>query len=326
MEPYPLHYSRRPRAKDSVDPNFRMMLDELQRMEARLKDTIEGHYGGLDRRVDAIEQKTDEHLVSLEMARTKVEMGRADLEKQFDGLHLELGRLNQFMERESLVNRQERSGIFVDPPAGAAVGGADTSHADTSNRDREYGSSLPNSRIPGSGMSNPGIPHCHPEYSSEQSRGRPNQSIAESVRASQGKLPKIQFPSFSGDDPQLWKSHCENYFELYSVESNLWVKVALMHLDGPTTRWFQSAERRLRQVDWGEFCSLLHERFGRAQHEALIRQLFHIRQTSSVTAYVDQFSALVDQWTTYESEANPLYYATRFVDGLREEIRSMVMI
>jgi hypothetical protein len=35
---------------------------------------------------------------------------------------------------------------------------------------------------------------------------------------------------------------------------------------------------------------------------------------------------LLDQLTTYESEANPLYYATRFVDGLREEIRSMVMI
>jgi hypothetical protein len=34
----------------------------------------------------------------------------------------------------------------------------------------------------------------------------------------------------------------------------------------------------------------------------------------------------VDQLTTYESEANSLYYATRFVDGLREEIRSMVMI
>jgi hypothetical protein len=41
---------------------------------------------------------------------------------------------------------------------------------------------------------------------------------------------------------------------------------------------------------------------------------------------VDQFSALVEQLTAYESEANPLYYATRFVDGLREEIRSMVMI
>jgi hypothetical protein len=58
------------------------------------------------------------------------------------------------------------------------------------------------------------------------------------------------------------------------VESNLWVKVALMHLEGPVARWFQSAERCLCQIDWGEFCSVLHERFGRDQHEALIRKFF----------------------------------------------------
>jgi hypothetical protein len=65
---------------------------------------IEGRCGGLNCHVDDIEQKTEERLVSLEMARTEVEMGRADLEKQFDGLRLELGRLNRFMERESLAN------------------------------------------------------------------------------------------------------------------------------------------------------------------------------------------------------------------------------
>jgi hypothetical protein len=45
-----------------------------------------------------------------------------------------------------------------------------------------------------------------------------------------------------------------------------------------------------------------------------------------VTEYVDQFSILIDQLVAYEAEANPLYYATRFVDGLKEEIRAIVMI
>jgi hypothetical protein len=35
---------------------------------------------------------------------------------------------------------------------------------------------------------------------------------------------------------------------------------------------------------------------------------------------------LVDQSVAYESDANPLYYAMRFVDGLRDDIRSVVMI
>jgi hypothetical protein len=26
---------------------------------------------------------------------------------------------------------------------------------------------------------------------------------------------KLQFPVFSRDDPQLWRSRCENYFDMY---------------------------------------------------------------------------------------------------------------
>jgi hypothetical protein len=62
---------------------------------------MEGHCNGLDHCVDDIEQKTEERLVSPEMVHTEVETGRAGLEKQFNRLQLEVGRL---MERESLMN------------------------------------------------------------------------------------------------------------------------------------------------------------------------------------------------------------------------------
>jgi hypothetical protein len=71
---------------------------------------------------------------------------------------------------------------------------------------------------------------------------------------------------------------------------------------------------------------MIHVRFGRDQHEALIRQLFHINQAGSVSEYVQQFSTLVDQLASYESDYSPLYYVMRFVDGLCDDIRSMVMI
>jgi hypothetical protein len=147
-----------------------------------------------------------------------------------------------------------------------------------------------------------------------------------SVHTGQGKLPKMQFPVFNGEDPQLWRSRCESYFDMYGVELSLWVQVASMHLEGLAARWLQSVERRLKHANWHEFCSLIHDRFGRDQHDALIHQLFHMRQEGFVTEYVDQFSALVGQLSAYESKANLLYYAMRFVDGLREKIKSMVMI
>jgi len=39
-------------------------------------------------------------------------------------------------------------------------------------------------------------------------------------------LPKLDFPSFSGENPQFWKAKCEKYFNVYSVHLDLWVRVA----------------------------------------------------------------------------------------------------
>ena len=50
-------------------------------------------------------------------------------------------------------------------------------------------------------------------------------------------LPKLDFPSFDGDNPQFWKTRCEKYFEVYSVPSELWVWVATLHFTGNAARW-----------------------------------------------------------------------------------------
>jgi hypothetical protein len=72
MEPYPNHYSRRPRANESVaatvvESSVRVFLDELQKMESRLDDRIKDHCSELERRV----AETEERLISLEMARAE---------------------------------------------------------------------------------------------------------------------------------------------------------------------------------------------------------------------------------------------------------------
>lgn len=37
---------------------------------------------------------------------------------------------------------------------------------------------------------------------------------------------------------------------------------------------------------WRQFCQSIQQRFGREQHELVIRKLFHIRQTSSIQDYI----------------------------------------
>ena len=65
-------------------------------------------------------------------------------------------------------------------------------------------------------------------------------------------------------------------------------------------------------------------RFGKDQHKLLVRQLFHIHQSASVQEYIDKFTRLVDQLIAYGRNTDPIYYAMRFVDGLRTDIRAAV--
>jgi hypothetical protein len=67
------------------------------------------------------------------------------------------------------------------------------------------------------------------------------------------------------------------------------------------------------------------DRFGKDQHAILVRQLFHIKQTSSVE-YIEKFAGLVDELTAYESKPDPLHYTMCFIDGLRDDIRVVVLI
>jgi hypothetical protein len=84
----------------------------------------------------------------------------------------------------------------------------------------------------------------------------------------------------------------------------------------------QSLDHRGRQFSWEQFCKLVLGRFGKSQYEVLIRQLFRIRQNSSVQEYIDKFSELVDELLAYTRNTDPLFFAMRFIDGLRDDICS----
>jgi hypothetical protein len=136
----------------------------------------------------------------------------------------------------------------------------------------------------------------------------------------------MNFPSFDGDSPKLWQKRAEDYFTMYSVDPIVWIKVSTMHFTSAAARWLQSVEGQLSHLSWMDFCHMIRDCFGKDQHAVLIRQLFHIRQTSSVADYVDRFSQLVDQLRAYCPNSDPLYNIMHFVDGLRDDIRSVVMV
>ena len=70
----------------------------------------------------------------------------------------------------------------------------------------------------------------------------------------------------------------------------------------------------------------MHDRFDHDQHESLIRQLFHIRQITTVSDYLTRFTTLVDHLKAYSTTQDQLYFTMRFVDGLRHGIKSIVLL
>jgi hypothetical protein len=58
----------------------------------------------------------------------------------------------------------------------------------------------------------------------------------------------------------------------------------------------------------------------------LIRQLFHIKQTDSVSSYIENFAELVDQLAAYSGSTDPQFYTQRFIDGLKDDVKSVVLL
>lgn len=141
-----------------------------------------------------------------------------------------------------------------------------------------------------------------------------------------GGLPKLKFPTFDGSSPKLWQTKCEKYFEMYATEEVVWVKVATKHFVGVAKRWLQSIKSRVATLSWNQFYQSIQDRFGRKQHELVIRKLFHIRQTSTIQDYVDHFCELVDLLVTYEHTTDLLYYTMKFIDGPLDEMKSIIRV
>lgn len=143
-------------------------------------------------------------------------------------------------------------------------------------------------------------------------------SVSAQVFQSLGHTPPVMaFPLFTGENPKLWRTLCEQYFAMYNIHQSYWVSMAMLNFSGAASIWLQSVRNKVVLMSWEDFCNLLCTRFGRDKHQVLIRQFYTIRQTSTVAEYIERFEILVNHLTTYSDALHPLYLLTRFVEGLR---------
>ena len=138
--------------------------------------------------------------------------------------------------------------------------------------------------------------------------------------------PNFPFPAFTGDNPNIWITLAEQYFNMFAIHETYWVPMSILHFSGAAGIWLQSVRKKIAALEWLSFTLLLCTRFGRDRHQLLIRQFYSIKQTSTVADYIERFDILMNHLVSYSDTTHPYYFLTRFVEGLRADIRAVVMV
>lgn len=265
---------------------------------------------------------------ALERAASSIDDWRPGVEITTGDLRLEVKKLNKHYEHTTLEQPSSISGVLAPSPSAAGRPSAaepatkpSGHHVDISHREDDHGvvTAVVHPLVKGASPDPHSTFHSAHQYYKSDDR-------CDGSHGPYTHWPKLDFPYFDGENPKLWLSRCADYFEFYNIEQSLWVRLASMHFADPTSRWFQLVDRKVKQSSWLEFSAMVLDRFGRDQHELLVRQLFHIKQTGFVSEYIDRFAGLMDQLAAYESSTDPLHYTTKFVDGLRDDYRAAVLL
>jgi hypothetical protein len=162
-------------------------------------------------------------------------------------IKLELSKLNKFFDRDAKASLSTLSGVLLLESSAATSSLSDQADVPNghcvphSNQDCGIGHANTQFHDPVTGTVSSPPPHpqslVHPQLTlgSDFTNGCPNPNC--NARLSMGRLPKIDSPKFDGENPKLWQSRCEIYFEMYSVEPQIWVRVATMCFVGAAARW-----------------------------------------------------------------------------------------
>ncbi|CAL1390315.1 unnamed protein product [Linum trigynum] len=118
------------------------------------------------------------------------------------------------------------------------------------------------------------------------------------------KIARLEFPTFAGDDPTVWFSRVEQFFEFQEIPEEQKVTLASYHLEGDANQWWQWLRRTYQteglRITWDTFSSELWARFGQTAGTGFDEALSRIRQTGTLKDYLTEFERLgnrVHGWT-----------------------------
>lgn len=141
-----------------------------------------------------------------------------------------------------------------------------------------------------------------------------------------GSIPKMDFPKFNGDNPRLWMDQCEEYFEIYGVREEMKPRFASLNFVGQATTWLQTIQLRGRLKTWSALHTAVCAHFDKDQYPLHMKQLDNLKQTGSVAEYYTKFEQLAHSILLYNPAYDDVFFVTRFLNGLKEEIQAPIIL
>lgn len=276
-----------------MNPDTKLVLEEITKLSKRFEDVeskldsrladqdakwesrwLEGD-DRWERRFADLSISHDARVASLESAAASFDAWRPSIEGSVDSIRLEMRKLSKHWER-SVLDRA--TPILETAPSVArrssAAGGTELPQGhrvDPEFREGGFGSVTAVVHSPANGTAiSPDLHSLSMNTQFHRFSGHP--AYGGDSEWSMGRLPKLNFPSFDGENPKLWLSRSVDFLEFSKVPPHLWVKLASMHIISPAARWLPSVESKLKSCSWEQFAQMVLDRFGRGQHELLVRQ------------------------------------------------------
>jgi hypothetical protein len=229
------HFTPCHKQHGAMEPNTKLLFEDLMKQMMSMREEMKAGFTAQEATVtkrftemEQVVQQCDEHVAALEASMAALDqsfaVSKPEVESSFS-----LVKLNAFFNREAKAAGNPQSGVLSTRSAtarslaGSPADGPSGHHVGTNHRDHGFERVFTQIHDPVTGtmtQSHPSLnfSNCAEPNSAMDTFKFSNTCSADS-RLNLGQLPKLHFPKFDGDHPKLWQSRCENYFEMYSVDT-----------------------------------------------------------------------------------------------------------
>ncbi|XP_071914038.1 uncharacterized protein [Coffea arabica] len=168
--------------------------------------------------------------------------------------------------------------------------------------------------------------------SSSKGEDRPNESrmdlqketVSKRDNRISGRLPKMDLPTFEGNNPREWIRKADKYFKIHEIEENMKAEIAELYFRDRADIWFHGVFHGRETISWTELSTAMSIRFGEGSPEEAIEEFNKLVQTGSVANYLERFEMLKALVMPSLPHLSDSYYKACFMSGLKEVIVNMV--